>query len=225
MKHARNLTLGVAMLSLFAMTSCDSMNRTQKGAVIGVGAGAAVGTAIGAIAKNPAMGAVIGATVGGVAGAIIGKKMDRQAEEIKREVPGAKVERVEEGIVVEFSSAVLFGFNQATITPEAEKTLKDLIVILNKYPDTDLQIDGHTDNKGTVDYNQKLSERRAGNVAGYLTSNGINIERITTKGYGLNMPKYDNATDDGRAKNRRVEFIITANDKMKADAEKEAGTK
>ncbi|MFV0607417.1 MAG: OmpA family protein [Niabella sp.] len=221
MKNFRTVLLGVAVSGVI-FSGCESMNRTQKGAIIGTGGGAAVGAVVGKVAGNTAMGAVIGGAVGGVAGAIIGKKMDKQAEEIKNEVAGAKVERVGEGIVVEFSSAVLFGFDQATVTPQAQQTLNDLITILNKYPDTDLTIDGHTDNKGSEVYNQKLSERRAGNVAGYLTSNGIAIERITTRGFGLTEPKYDNATADGRAQNRRVEFAIAANDKMKNDAEKEA---
>ncbi|HUN03736.1 MAG TPA: OmpA family protein [Niabella sp.] len=221
MKILRNLSLSVAVAALF-LSGCSTMTRSQQGAAIGAGGGAAVGAGVGKIAGNTAVGAVIGATVGGVVGAIIGKQMDKQAEEIKKTVPSAKVERVEEKIIVEFTSAVLFGFDQATITPQAHNTLNDLILILNKYPDTDLEIDGHTDNTGKADYNQKLSERRAGNVAGYLTSNGIAIERISTKGYGFSMPKYDNNTADGRAGNRRVEFIITANDKMKSDAEKQA---
>ncbi|MBK7099228.1 MAG: OmpA family protein [Sphingobacteriales bacterium] len=221
MKILRNLSLSVAVAALF-LSGCSTMTRSQQGAAIGAGGGAAVGAGIGKIAGNTAVGAVIGATVGGVVGAIIGKQMDKQAEEIKKTVPSAKVERVEEKIIVEFTSAVLFGFDQATITPQAQNTLNDLILILNKYPDTDLEIDGHTDNTGKADYNQKLSERRAGNVAGFLTSNGIAIERISTKGYGFSMPKYDNNTADGRSGNRRVEFIITANDKMKSDAEKQA---
>ncbi len=221
MKSVRNLTFGVAFAGIL-LAGCDSMNKSQKGAIIGAGGGAAVGAVVGKVAGNTGMGAVIGGTVGGVAGAIIGKKMDQQAQEIEKEVAGAKVERVGEGIVVEFNSAVLFGFDQSTVTPQAQETLKDLIKVLNKYPDTDLTIDGHTDSKGTADYNQKLSERRAGNVAGYLTSNGIAIERISTRGFGLTQPKYDNATAEGRAQNRRVEFAITANDKMKADAQREA---
>ena len=221
MKSVRNLTFGVAFAGIL-LAGCDSMNKSQKGAIIGAGGGAAVGAVVGKVAGNTGMGAVIGGTVGGVAGAIIGKKMDQQAQEIEKEVAGAKVERVGEGIVVEFNSAVLFGFDQSTVTPQAQETLKDLIKVLNKYPDTDLTNDGHTDSKGTADYNQKLSERRAGNVAGYLTSNGIAIERISTRGFGLTQPKYDNATAEGRAQNRRVEFAITANDKMKADAQREA---
>ena len=221
MNNFKVLSLGLAFSGII-FSGCDSMNRSQKGAIIGAGGGAAVGAVVGKVAGNTAMGAVIGGTVGGVAGAIIGKKMDKQAEEIQKEVAGAKVERVGEGIVVEFNSAVLFGFDQATVTAQAQQTLNDLIKVLNKYPDTDLTIDGHTDNKGTVDYNQKLSERRAGNVAGYLTSNGVAIERITTRSFGLTQPKYDNETVEGRSQNRRVEFAIMANEKMKTDAQKEA---
>ncbi|MCH5597264.1 OmpA family protein [Niabella ginsengisoli] len=151
--------------------------------------------------------------------------MDKQAEEIKQEVPGAKVERVEEGIVVEFSSAVLFGFDQAKLTAASQSTLDDLITILNKYPDTDVEIQGHTDNTGTEKYNQALSERRASVVSNYLGDHGIGIQRLSTIGYGLRNPKYSNETADGRAQNRRVEFLITANDKMKNDAAQEAGTK
>ncbi|TXH58905.1 MAG: OmpA family protein [Bacteroidia bacterium] len=222
MQKLRTLGLGLAFLGL-VLTGCDSMNRTQKGGLIGAGAGAAVGGIIGAVAKNPALGAVIGATVGGAAGAVIGKQMDKQAQEIKNEVPGAKVERVEEGIVVEFNSKILFGFDQSNLTPEAQKGLQDLIKILQKYPDTDLEIQGHTDSTGTAKYNQGLSERRASSVANFLGSNGIALERMHSVGFGLTQPKYDNKTAEGRAQNRRVEFIITANDKMKADAAKEAG--
>ncbi|MFT3904276.1 MAG: OmpA family protein [Niabella sp.] len=222
MKHIKTYTFGVAFTGLM-LAGCNSMNRTQKGAAIGTGGGAAIGAVIGKVAGNTAMGAVIGATVGGVTGAIIGKKMDKQAEEIKQEVKGAKVERVGEAIVVEFSSAVLFGFDKANVSLAAQKTLDDLIVILNKYPDTNLEIQGHTDNTGTAVYNQGLSERRATSVANYLAANGINKDRMITRGYGKDYPKYSNDTEDGRAGNRRVEFLITANEKMRSDAEKEAG--
>lgn len=218
-------TLVATALAGLTLAGCESATRTQKGAAIGAGGGAAIGAVIGKATGNTAMGAIIGAAVGGTAGAIIGKKMDKQAEEIKQEVPGAKVERVEEGIVVEFSSAVLFGFDQAKLTAQSQSTIDDLIKILNKYPDTDVEIQGHTDNTGTEKYNQALSERRASVVSNYLSDHGIGLQRLSTIGYGLKNPKYSNETADGRAKNRRVEFVITANEKMKADAEKEAGTK
>ena len=222
MKHFKNLIIGTVMVIILG-TGCKSMNKTQKGAAIGTAGGAAVGAVIGKAAGNTALGAIIGATVGGVTGAVIGRKMDKQAEEIKNEVPGAKVERVGEGIVVEFSSAVLFGFDQANISSGAQTTLNDLVKILNKYPDTDLEIQGHTDNAGTENYNKRLSQRRASAVSGFLKNHGISSGRVKTVGFGETSPKYSNDTESGRGQNRRVEFLITANEKMKADAKKEAG--
>jgi outer membrane protein OmpA-like peptidoglycan-associated protein len=222
MRQMRKPLTAIVALAIL-MSSCKNMNKTQKGAAIGTAGGAAVGAVIGKVAGNTALGAILGATVGGVTGAVIGKKMDKQAEEIKNEVPGAKVERVGEGIVVEFNSQILFGFDKSDLSAEAKTNLNDLVTILNKYPDTNIEIQGHTDNSGTDDYNEKLSERRASAVSSYLRSNGITSGRVTTKGYGESAPKYSNDTDDGRAKNRRVEFLITANEKMKSDAKKESG--
>ena len=222
MRQIRKFVFG-SMAIVILTTSCKNMNKTQKGAAIGAGGGAAVGAVIGRAAGNTALGAIIGATVGGVTGAVIGRKMDKHPEEIKNEVPGAKVERVGEGIVVEFSSAVLFGFDQAALTSKSESTLDDLIKVLNKYSDTNLEIQGHTDNKGTDEYNQGLSEKRAAAVAVYLKAHGIASGRVRTIGFGKNSPKYSNDTETGRAQNRRVEFLITANEKMKNDAKKEAG--
>lgn len=222
MVQRRKLIAGVFALAI-AMSSCKSWNKTQKGAAIGAGGGAAVGAVIGKASGNTALGAIIGATVGGVTGAVIGRKMDKQAEEIKNEVPGAKVERVEEGIVVEFNNQILFGFDKSDLGESAKSNLNELVTILNKYPDTNIEIQGHTDDTGTDSYNQGLSERRAGSVATYLRSRNISSSRVTTKGFGESAPKYDNSTENGRSQNRRVDFLITANDKMKADAKKEAG--
>ena len=94
-----------------------------------------------------------------------------------------------------------------------------------KYPDTDIQIIGHTDSKGSDEYNQGLSQRRSSAVATYLSGQGITSSRLSTKGMGETDPVASNETEDGRAQNRRVEFVITANEKMKADAKREAGTK
>jgi outer membrane protein OmpA-like peptidoglycan-associated protein len=169
------------------------------------------------------LGAIIGATVGGAAGAVIGHKMDKQAEEIKRKVPDAKVERVGEGIVVEFSDKVLFGFDRADLNSSAKKNLNKLYSVLQDYPDTNIEIQGHTDNVGTDSYNQDLSVRRASAVSSYLTTRGISSSRLTIKGYGETAPGYPNDTEENRALNRRVDFLIYANDKMKADAKREAG--
>ncbi len=218
----KRIIVGVMAVSLLT-ASCKSLNRSQKGAVIGTAGGAATGAVIGKASGNTALGAIIGATVGGVAGAIIGRQMDKQAEEIEKEVKGVKVERVEEGIVVEFSNQVLFGFDRSDLTSSAQSTLNDLKTVLQKYPDTNIEIQGHTDSKGADSYNLDLSERRAIAVASYLKSVGIASARITTKGYGETAPEYSNATEEGMAQNRRVEFLITANEKMKEEAKKQAG--
>ena len=220
----KNLRLSIIVLlsTVIIFGGCASWNRTQKGAVIGTAAGGAGGAVIGRASGNTALGAIIGAAVGGAAGAVIGNEMDKQAEEIKKTVPDANVERIGEGIVVEFNSNVLFGFDQSDLSDGAKANLDKLVVVLNSYADTDIELQGHTDSRGSESYNQALSERRAGAVSGYLASKNIDASRLTVKGFGETLPKYDNDTADGRTQNRRVEFLITANEKMKAEAAKEA---
>jgi outer membrane protein OmpA-like peptidoglycan-associated protein len=223
MKKFTSLFLFVVIFTSLTYTGCSTWNKTQKGAAAGTVAGGAAGAVIGRTSGNTALGAIIGATVGGATGAIIGNQMDKQAEEIKKTVPDAKVERVGEGIIVEFSSNVLFGFDQSTLSNEAKGNLDKLVRVLNSYADTDIELQGHTDSKGSEAYNQTLSEQRAGAVSNYLTSKGIARARLNIKGFGENAPKYTNNTETGRSQNRRVEFLITANEKMKADAKKQAG--
>ena len=206
-------------------SACKSMNKSQKGAVIGTAGGAAAGAVVGKAAGNTALGAIIGAAVGGVTGAVIGRKMDKQAEEIKKANPDVKVERIGEGIVVEFTDKILFDFDHSNLTDSAMTHLDKVAEVLKKYPDTDIEVQGHTDSKGTVNYNQLLSERRATSVSHYLSDQHIVSSRLTTKGFGENMPKYSNDTNEGQTQNRRVEFLITANEKMKADARQEADKK
>ncbi len=213
----------IVLSTALLFSSCASLNKTQKGGAVGAVAGGAMGAIIGKVAGNTGLGAIIGATVGGATGAVIGHKMDKQAKEIEQTVPDAKVERVGEGIVVEFSSNVLFGFDSSNLSSDAKVNLEKLVKVLNVYPDTDIEVQGHTDSKGSEAYNRNLSEQRAGEVSGYLTGKGISYSRVRIKGFGESLPKYDNSTEDGRSQNRRVEFLITANEKMKAEAEKEAG--
>ncbi len=211
--------LSISIISI----SCKTWNKSQKGAAIGVAGGGAVGAVIGKVAGNTALGAIIGATVGGVTGAVIGRKMDKQADEMQKNIPDAKVVRVGEGIVIEFNSKILFGFDQSTLSSEAKGNLDKLISVLQKYPDTNIEGQGHTDNTGSASYNKTLSERRAAAVSNYLSNNGIASSRLTVIGFGESEPKYDNSTENGQAQNRRVEFLVTANEKMKAEANKEAG--
>ena len=163
----------------------------------------------------------LSAAVGGATGATIGCKMDNQAKEIEETVPEAIVERVGEGIDVEFNSNNLFGFETSSLSGEAKINLDKLVVILNVYADTNIEVQGYTSDKGTKAYNMSLSKRHVGCVSAYLKSKGIASSRVKTKGFGESIPKYDNTTEDGRSQNRRVELLITANHKMKAEAEKE----
>lgn len=204
--------------SALLVSGCASLSRSVKGGAIGTAAGGAAGAVIGRASGNTAMGAVIGATVGGVTGAIIGRQMDKQAAEIENEIPGVTVKRVGEGIVIEFTNDVLFGFDLYDLKPQAKENLDKLVIILNKYPDTNIEIHGHTDSKGSIKYNQSLSERRARAVSDYLISKQIASQRLTTIGFGEEKPVASNETADGQDKNRRVEFAITANEKMIREA-------
>lgn len=219
---AQKLIVGlVAGTLLLPQSGCKSWNRQQKGAAIGVGAGAGTGAVIARLAKkNPAVGAIIGAAVGGAAGALIGRYMDKQAEELRRELPNATVERVGEGIKITFKSGILFAYDSAELTDASKQSLDEMAETLNKYPDTDLLIQGHTDNTGTDTYNQKLSERRAAAVAGYLRRENVKRSRVKTTGFGEIQPVADNTTAEGREQNRRVEVAIMANEELKKKAQR-----
>ncbi|MDN3672054.1 OmpA family protein [Flavobacterium branchiarum] len=213
----------LVLSSLFV--SCDSVknaNNTQKGAGIGVAAGALLGGILGNnIGKggNAALGAAIGAAVGGGTGALIGNKMDKQAREIDQALPGADVERVGEGIhLVLNENAVRFDTNKSTLTPQAKANLDKLVPVFNEYADTNIEIFGYTDNTGRPEYNLTLSGQRAASVKAYLVSKGLNANRFKTSGMGIVDPIASNDTPEGRTQNRRVEFAITANDKMVNDA-------
>lgn len=223
MKTFKQGFIPVILCMLMMSMGCSSLNKTKKGAVIGTATGTAMGAIIGKASGNTALGAIIGAAVGGTAGAVIGNKMDKQAEEIKKSVPDAQVIRVGEGIVVEFSSSILFGFDKSTLSAEAKSNLDKLVTIMKDYEDTNIEVQGHTDNKGSESYNKNLSEQRATAVSEYLMDKGIKNFRLSINGFGELLPKYINTTAEGRLLNRRVEFLITANEKMKADAEKMAG--
>lgn len=213
----------IAGLLAVTIPACKTMSRSQKGAVIGGAGGGIIGGVVGRAMGNTAMGAIIGATVGGVTGVVIGRKMDKQAEEIAKEMKDAEVIREGEAIVIRFKEQVLFGYDQYDLNSNAIANLSQLKNILVKYPETNIMVIGHTDSKGSLKYNQRLSERRAKAVTNYTIGNGISADRLTAVGKGETDPIASNDTPEGSASNRRVEFVITANAKMKADAEKEAG--
>ncbi|MCA9741175.1 MAG: OmpA family protein [Deferribacteres bacterium] len=207
-------------ISLF---HCASMSRKEKGAIIGATSGGVIGGVIGKQAGNTAVGAILGAAIGGAAGAYIGNYMDKQAAEMERDLEGAKITRVGEGIKVTFDSGILFDVNKATLKPASKESLAKLAQILNKYEDTNILLEGHTDATGSDEHNLTLSRQRAQSVSNYLASLGVNVPRLVIMGYGEDQPVADNDTETGRAQNRRVEVAIYANDKLKKAAQDKAG--
>jgi len=209
----------IASILAAAMASCSSWNRTVKGGAIGAAAGGAVGAAIGKATGSTTKGAILGAAVGGVAGATIGAYMDKQAKEMEEDLEGAKVERVGEGIQLTWDSGILFEFDQAELTLQAKENIAELADILNKYKDTNIIIEGHTDSFGTEEYNERLSKKRAYSVYQHLDDLNVDISRIDVQFWGESQPIADNDSEAGRAQNRRVEMGIIANEKLKKAAE------
>lgn len=219
--YSRALLFSLALVSTSGAIGCA--RHAQRGLVFGTVGGAVIGGVIGKVAGSTAKGAIIGAAVGGAAGAIIGDQMDRQAQEIKQNVKGAKVERVGEGIQVTFESGLLFDFDSDVVKSDAKANLRELARSLGEYPGSDLLILGHTDSVGTTQYNKDLSVRRADAAARYLISEGVDRSRVGTGGLGEEEPVISNATPEGRRQNRRVEVAIYASEKLREEAKRQAG--
>lgn len=200
--------------------ACASMSQKERGAVIGAGAGAAIGGVIGNQTGSTARGAIIGAVVGGAAGAIIGHQMDQQAKELDQSIPGAKVERVGEGIQVTFESGLLFDFDSDRIRPDAAANFQELARSLNKFGNSNLLIVGHTDSQGDDAYNMGLSQRRANAASAYLQSQGVPASRMSTSGRGEAEPVATNDTEAGKQLNRRVEVAIYASPEYREQVKK-----
>jgi len=205
----------VVTAAALIVSGCKTANKQQKGTVIGAAGGAAVGAIIG---KGSIWGILAGAAIGGVAGNLIGKKMDDQAKELKQAVPTAEVERVGEGINLTFESGLMFKINSSEISESYKSDLGSAAEVFVKYPETNITIEGHTDDTGSDDYNMTLSEKRAVAVKNFLQSKGVAEQRMTVKWYGETQPKYPNDNEANRQKNRRVELGVVANDKMKEEA-------
>ncbi len=212
------------LISAFLITllGCAASNKT-KGAGIGAAAGGVAGAIIGKQAGNTLLGAILGAAVGGAAGAYIGNYMDKQAAEMKADLKDATVTRVGEGIKITFNSGLLFNVNSAALQPQSKVELQKLARILEKYDNTKILIEGHTDNTGSEEYNLELSRERAQSVENYLATLGVDPTRFTIMGYGESQPVASNATPEGRRLNRRVDIAIMANNKLKKIAEEKTG--
>src|SRR5438034_9086132 len=166
----------------------DPNQKTKRGAGIGAAAGAVAGAIIGNQSGNPATGAAVGAAIGAAAGGVIGHRMDQQQKELQQ-IPGVEVTRpAENEIAVQLTNDILFDFNSAALRPESQSTLRDLAENFRRYSEEAVSVEGHTDNVGTPQYNQTLSERRAYSVHDYLVDQGVPSSRITAIGYGETRP-------------------------------------
>ncbi|MGM9851656.1 MAG: OmpA family protein [Muribaculaceae bacterium] len=212
-------------------SSCSTMTNTGKGALIGGGGGAAVGAGIGAIiggGKGAGIGSAIGAAVGAGAGALIGRKMDKQQQELQAAL--AEQATVEEttdqnglqAIKVTFEGGILFDTGKYSISDQAKGNLAKFAQSLNSNPNTNVDIFGYTDNVGSFDVNDKLSRNRAGAVMSFLAERGVASSRMNAQGIPMADYVASNDTPEGRAKNRRVEIYITADQEMIRQAQ--AGT-
>lgn len=227
----KNTVIASLLCIAMLVSGCASLNNTAKGSMMGAGGGAGLGAAVGALigkdGKSTAIGATIGAAVGVTAGAIIGKQMDKAASQAAA-IDGAKVESFTDAndlkaLKVTFDSGILFEFNKSTLNEASKKSLTGFAKILNEYPTMDIMIFGHTDNVGTLEANQHVSEERANAVASYLRSNGVSSKQmVEIAGRNFSDPVASNNTVDGRAQNRRVEIYMYASENMIKEAEKQA---
>lgn len=202
--------LGVSSAALF-LAACapdpnNMQNRTMAAAVTGAAVGGVLGAATG---DGGARRAAAGAIIGGTTGALIGQQLDRQAEELRRQL-GANVDvrNTGEELILTLPQDLLFAVDSATLRPDLQRDLRVIAGNLVAYPSSDVIVVGHTDNTGSAAYNQSLSERRAASVAQILRSEGVSSNRIQTIGRGLTQPIASNATPEGRRQNRRVEIFI-----------------
>jgi len=215
MKKSRMIVAGFAALSLVSVSACvtdpntgeKKISRTAIGGVGGAAAGALLGGLIGG-----KTGRIIGAVGGGAVGGVVGYKMDQQIKELRESTAGSGVDVTEvdngQAILVNLPDGVTFDVGSATLKPAFRSTLNDVSASLTQYPNSLIDVYGHTDSTGSDSFNQGLSERRAQTVANYLTSQGVNSARIRWQGFGETMPVADNTTDEGRRLNRRVEIKI-----------------
>lgn len=217
----RFLCVPVTLLLTLGWAGCAT--NTGKGAAIGAGGGGLLGAGIGALAgggKGALIGGAVGAGVGAGAGALIGNYMDKQEAELKK-MKAANVERKGDQLVVRFKSEILFDSSKADLKPASQSDLAEFANVLKQYPDTNLVIQGHTDNKGKKANNEKLSRKRAESVLAALSANGVAASRMTAQGFADTYPVADNATPEGRQKNRRVEVQIAANEKLQQQAQQQ----
>ncbi len=206
-------SLIVGFAAVLAATGCvengnpDDYDRTRQGAAIGAVAGAVIGAS--REGGNDVEQGLKGAVVGGIAGGLIGSLVDAQERQLRNELPGVGVIRDGDRLIVRMSQDLLFATDSASLRGDQRDELRVVANSLRRYPDTRVDVVGHTDNTASAAYNQDLSERRAATVAGELRAGGVPSSRIRAYGRGETQPLVSNASASGRAQNRRVDIIIT----------------
>lgn len=211
-------TIAVATVAAFTLSACSDpgagpQNKTQGGAVLGGLLGATLGAITGDNAAERRQNAIKGAVIGAGAGAIIGNQLDKQEADLRRDMGNDNVVITNTGdrLIVTLPQDILFSTDSTSVRSDLQRDLGALAGNLQAYPNTSVQVVGHTDNVGEAGYNQSLSERRANAVAAVLINNGVNPGRIRTYGRGESQPVASNLTAEGRAQNRRVEIVILPN--------------
>jgi len=215
----KKLPLAVAAAALTFVAACDEAapnenENLRQGAIIGALGGAAVGALLNSdeSVRDRNQAAVIGAALGATGGAVIGSNLDKQAEELRRELRSdIGVSNNGTNLVVVLSQDLLFATNSSTVSGTSQRELRTVASSLNRYPDTTVNVIGHTDNTGPSDFNQTLSENRARAVSNILINGGVSAGRVRSIGAGEDRPVASNLNDAGRQANRRVEIVITPN--------------
>lgn len=215
MTKSRIFISGLAAVSLLTVSGCVTDPNTGEQKVsrtaIGAGAGGLAGLLLGGVIGGKT-GRIVGAGIGGVAGAVVGAQMDKQIKELKEVTAGTGVDVTEvdngQAILVNLPDGVTFDFNSTAINPQFRSTLDQIAQSLQQYPNSLVDVYGHTDSTGSDAYNQTLSENRARSVGNYLSMRGVSAARLRTMGFGETQPVATNDTEEGRARNRRVEIKI-----------------
>ncbi len=211
----RRITMVILVVALALAGCAEPMSRTQRGTAIGAGTGAAVGAGLGQLiggdTRSTLLGAGVGAALGGVTGGTFSNYMEKQEQEMRQSlasVEGASIQRDAQTLAITFKSDLLFDVDSAVVKAGGYDELKRVADVLNAYPQTRLQIAGHTDSTGSEIYNQSLSERRAEAVKAILSGYQVAPQRMSTIGFGESKPIASNDTLSGRQMNRRVSITI-----------------
>ncbi|WP_026295685.1 OmpA family protein [Aromatoleum toluclasticum] len=208
-------TLIVTALSILTVAGCaqnpfyGENAQTARGAAIGAGAGAILGNVV-AGSGNRTTGGLVGAAIGATVGGLVGRQMDKQEADLRQQMAGTGVQVQRQGDTIRLQAPenITFDTGRADVKPQFQPVLTRVSQSIQQYPDTVVQIEGHTDSTGSASFNQTLSENRAEAVRSYMGQRGVDANRLVAVGYGASRPVADNSTPQGRAQNRRVEVLI-----------------